>query len=535
MPLASKKDFIEQWLGTQNNVFHCENASDDLPLSHISDSFKLKRNRTSPSRNLRKTKHFKSSNEEDKSSSSLKGQIGINSLLQSTESRIYKNNAGQLQRCRVSIRDLPKTATRQQITFTSANTMKSVSHHSSESCKIIHNQKTVDQIINDVKSESPNITDIESLSPSSSVLGFFDDSIESESPKKLDIESPIFSPQNVNSQSGLSSIIRPNRKSTMNIDEDKTMSLMANDVNLDLSFSIRDSESDTGSVFSKESRTILSVVSSHSNETFFTQSNLSNYTIIKDDNGFQSSPIIPEDCIGLRNSKTEADSVDEIIDIENVRTLRSSKLENSNCPITLNTLIKKKKKHKKGSLVGQLRTLITGQSSFFRIWRHQLAKKDSEIQNKPFIILKIIHCTWKFNRQCLFGSVISDMHNLLDSIFQKFPEPHKMNNVNSLLSKKVITVLTTPEIVGTININKTRTLKIYPPWEVVDANKYVLSISHFHNIIHNFTSVGNNTKLNNEINQKFDCSCLAANQLVKSCITKFTGVKPNSTRYLFEV
>lgn len=182
-----------------------------------------------------------------------------------------------------------------------------------------------------------------------------------------------------------------------------------------------------------------------------------------------------------------------------------------------------------------MRTLITGQLSFFRIWRHQLAKIHSGIQNKPFIILKIIHCTWKFNRQCLFGSVISDIHNLLGSIFQKFPTSHKINNVSSLLSEKVITVLTTPEIVGTININKTRTLKIYPPWEVVDANKFVLSISYFHHIIHNFTSADNITMVNNEIIQKFNCSCLVANQLVNSCTTKFTDIKPNSTRYLFEV
>lgn len=92
MPPASKKEFIEQWLVTQHNVFHCESASDDLSTSHISDLVKSKRNRTSPSRNLKQIKHFKSVNESNKSLSSVKGRTYINSLLQSTESRIYKNN-----------------------------------------------------------------------------------------------------------------------------------------------------------------------------------------------------------------------------------------------------------------------------------------------------------------------------------------------------------------------------------------------------------------------------------------------------------
>ncbi|KAK0073777.1 hypothetical protein PV325_009246 [Microctonus aethiopoides] len=493
MPPVSKKEFIEQWLVRQHNVFHCESASDDLSLSHISDLLKSKRNRPSSSRNLKKIKLFKSVNESNKSLSSMKGRTEISSLLQSTKSRIYKNN-GQLQRCSAAICDLPETVIRQQNTLTSANTMESVSHQSPESCKIVHNQKAVNQIMNNAKKESPDITDIESLSPSSSVLEFFDDSIEFESPKKFDTESSIFSSQNINSQSGLSTIIHLDQKLAMNNDENETMRMMKNNVNLNLSFSIRDSESDTASVFSEECRTISSVVSSDSNQTFFTQNDLSNNTIIKHDNEFQSSPITSEDVISLRNSKTEADSVDGSIDIENFRTLRSSKFGNSDYPIILNTLIKKKKKYKKGSLVGQLRTLITGQLSFFRIWRHQLAKIHSGIQNKPFIILKIIHCTWKFNRQCLFGSVISDIHNLLGSIFQKFPKTHKMNNVCSLLSEKVITVLTTPEIVA-----------------------------------------GNITKVNNEIIQKFDCSCLVANQLVRSCTTQFTDIKPNLPRYLFGV
>lgn len=225
--------------------------------------------------------------------------------------------------------------------------MESVNHQLPESCKIVHNQKAVNEIMNDVKKESPDITDIESLSASSSVLGVFDDSIEFESPKKFDIESPMFSSQNINSQSGLSTIINLDQKLAMNNDENETMRVMRNNVNLDLSFSIRDLESDTASVISEECRTISSVVSSDSNQTFFTQNNLSNNTIIKHDNEFQSSPIISEDCISLLNSKTEAESVDGSIDIENFRTLRSSKFENSDYPIILNTLIKKKKKHKK--------------------------------------------------------------------------------------------------------------------------------------------------------------------------------------------
>lgn len=107
--------------------------------------------------------------------------------------------------------------------------------------------------------------------------------------------------------------------------------------------------------------------------------------------------------------------------------------------------------------------------------------------------------------------------------------------MNFANADSLITLITAPEIVGTINIAENNVLRIYPPWDVISADKLVLNILYFSVITDNkLNSIDDDsTKTERVVVQEFDCPCLRAKKCVNSCIVKFSDDKPSIVQYMF--
>ncbi|XP_034934714.1 uncharacterized protein Vps28 [Chelonus insularis] len=210
----------------------------------------------------------------------------------------------------------------------------------------------------------------------------------------------------------------------------------------------------------------------------------------------------------------------------------------------VNPVVKRKKKPKKGSLVAKLQTLITSQTSFLRIWRHQMNRDRLEPSSQS-VTIKVNRRTSQYGRIYISGTIIEDKFNLLDKSDQQNDSSIVKNrSKNNLLLKKSVTILIAPEIVGKIKFNESNFLNIYQPWEIIDSEELILSVLYFtvnvdtnDNQNENDKSkdeTSNNTKTREITIQEFNCACLTAKRLIQSCDIKCTNIKPNVMQYIFD-
>ncbi|XP_035734272.1 uncharacterized protein LOC118447021 isoform X2 [Vespa mandarinia] len=110
---------------------------------------------------------------------------------------------------------------------------------------------------------------------------------------------------------------------------------------------------------------------------------------------------------------------------------------------------KKKRRIKKNSLAAKLQSLVNRQTSFVRMWQHQMKQVDIDGTSMPHVVVYVDKCTVHLYRQFLEGIVLNDSFNLLNN-----NENHRKSNLSESSSEKIsykmITMIIIPDIVGTI-------------------------------------------------------------------------------------
>ncbi|XP_043667184.1 uncharacterized protein LOC122628700 isoform X2 [Vespula pensylvanica] len=110
---------------------------------------------------------------------------------------------------------------------------------------------------------------------------------------------------------------------------------------------------------------------------------------------------------------------------------------------------KKKRRIKKNSLAAKLQSLVNRQTSFVRMWQHQMKQADIDGTSMPHVVVYVDKCTMHLYRQFLEGIVLDDSFNLLNT-----NENHRKSNLSESSSEKIsykmITMIVIPDIVGTI-------------------------------------------------------------------------------------
>ncbi|KAF7994501.1 hypothetical protein HCN44_003973 [Aphidius gifuensis] len=209
-------------------------------------------------------------------------------------------------------------------------------------------------------------------------------------------------------------------------------------------------------------------------------------------------------------------------------------------PIAVNPVMKKKQKAKKGTLEGKVQTLVSNQVSFLRIWRHQMSQARFQgATTAQCVKLKITNIIHKYHRQIFYGVIIDDTHGLFDKSIDKTSssQSSQCKNSNDYLNR-LITIITSPEIVGKLNFEGSKILRIYPPWDVIDYDKLILSCLYFNVVNDKHHDTDDHFNDNNVIRvvKKFNCPCIKARKMTDNCNVKLTNsnLKPNVIQYLFD-
>ncbi|XP_015116300.1 uncharacterized protein LOC107040645 [Diachasma alloeum] len=202
-------------------------------------------------------------------------------------------------------------------------------------------------------------------------------------------------------------------------------------------------------------------------------------------------------------------------------------------PVIDHRTVKKKKKPKKGSLLERFQTLMNGKISCLRMWHHQMAQSRFKGTCNQCVIMRIKKFSTSYGRPYFRGTVTRDSLNLLGRTISSNSSDLSAASASDESLGRTLTVLTMPEIVGQFNVKEKSALKFYPPWEVIDADKLILSVLHFKLILDESdeSQVDGEQSAGEVVTQEFDCPCLRAGKLVNSCSIKFTNSKPNPMDY----
>lgn len=183
---------------------------------------------------------------------------------------------------------------------------------------------------------------------------------------------------------------------------------------------------------------------------------------------------------------------------------------------------KKKRRIKKNSLAAKLQSLVNRQTSFVRMWQHQMKQADIDGTSMPHVVVYVDKCTMHLYRQFLEGIVLDDSFNLLNT-----NENHRKSNLSESSSEKIsykmITMIVIPDIVGKIEMKSESIVNIYPPWDIMDDSKSVLNITYIkivsneqRKVILNKIKVPDRRKEKVHI-KEFHCSCLEMEKILSSC------------------
>ncbi|XP_014608891.1 PREDICTED: uncharacterized protein LOC106789307 isoform X2 [Polistes canadensis] len=127
----------------------------------------------------------------------------------------------------------------------------------------------------------------------------------------------------------------------------------------------------------------------------------------------------------------------------------TSPAKTSSCPaMSLQILdsCKKRRRIKKKSLTAKLQSLVNRQTSFVRIWLHQIKQADIDGTLIPHVDVYVDKCTTHLHRQFLEGIVLNDSFDLLNN------NDNQENSNVGKSSYKNITMVIVPDIVGKIEM-----------------------------------------------------------------------------------
>ncbi|KAL2718612.1 Vacuolar protein sorting-associated protein 28 like protein [Vespula squamosa] len=200
---------------------------------------------------------------------------------------------------------------------------------------------------------------------------------------------------------------------------------------------------------------------------------------------------------------------------------------------------KKKRRIKKNSLAAKLQSLVNRQTSFVRMWQHQMKQADIDGTSMPHVVVYVDKCTVHLYRQFLEGIVLDDSFNLLNS-----NENHRKSNLSESSSEKtsykMITMIILQDIVGKIEMKSESIVNIYPPWDIMDDSKSVLNITYIKIVSNKERKVIlNKIKIPDRRREKvlikeFDCSCLEMEKILSSCKERLNDEKFDVMEEIFK-
>ena len=163
---------------------------------------------------------------------------------------------------------------------------------------------------------------------------------------------------------------------------------------------------------------------------------------------------------------------------------------------------------------------------------------DLKKSSTQFVTLKIRQRETRYGRHYLVASVIEDSHNLLKDL-PGSESTSELQSIDSFVENKMVMLMIVPDITGIVKIRAESALRIYPPWEIMDHVRKILNVIYFSVIDDGDTikvhrSETERIRTNVKVIQEFDCPCIQAKQIVDHCRVKFSTIKPNVMKTIFE-
>ncbi|XP_078037422.1 uncharacterized protein LOC144470310 [Augochlora pura] len=252
-----------------------------------------------------------------------------------------------------------------------------------------------------------------------------------------------------------------------------------------------------------------------SDRTYFSKAEQIGYPV-----AYQSQKISEDSShstVGLGNKSVESGV---IVNAESPQRPQSDPIVYFNL---MDSIEKRKRKPKKGSLSEKLQTAVSRQMSFLKMWRHQMKQAPNGNASLPSVFVRVRICSSSFNRQFLEGTAIKDPFNLLPRTEgSRFP--------------RRIRIMTVPEIVGKIKSETPSLVQIFPPWETLDDKELTLNVTYI-NVVSDDSRIvredTNDRPARLSVVQEFDCSCIRTGKMNTRCSERCN--KPNVIGRLFEV
>ncbi|XP_033225722.1 uncharacterized protein LOC117178404 [Belonocnema kinseyi] len=236
----------------------------------------------------------------------------------------------------------------------------------------------------------------------------------------------------------------------------------------------------------------------------------------------------------ISSSKIKADSLSQAYNI----IVEAESPKNVESFVNILKTEEKKRRLKKGSLAAKLQNLVDTERSFMRIWHHKISQKTFQNDNIQFVDLCIKKCYISYNRQFAYCILIADTYNLLKDVenFQTAPGSKSQNLKNKNSINKLITVMTIPEFVGKLNAERGKRLKVYPPFQILDCENIIISVTYF--TLDGKVNLGmdeeeSKESVESKIIEKFDCVCIEEGKIVDDCGHRFENKKSNVIKEIF--
>jgi len=188
-------------------------------------------------------------------------------------------------------------------------------------------------------------------------------------------------------------------------------------------------------------------------------------------------------------------------------------------------------------MTARLNSLINAQVSDIRIWRHRM-NKEHHTTSTQYISVLVRNSTKQFGNQFLEGVLIEDRFNLLQSDIQIKQEEHNTQIQLKGALYKNITIMLVCDIVGTLKMISEVVINVYPPWNILDKNDFILEAMYISiNDTCEIPDIENMEKSyehkKKRILKEFNCPCIEEERELPFCARKPNSDKPDVMQQIF--
>ena len=166
-------------------------------------------------------------------------------------------------------------------------------------------------------------------------------------------------------------------------------------------------------------------------------------------------------------------------------------------------------------------------------------KKEDDAASTRFISVFVRSCTKQFGNQFLEGTLIEDPFNLLQCDVEiEEAESHNVQAQPKEPLHRDIIIMLVCDIVGTLKMMSEVVINVYPPWNVLDKQNFILeatyiSINYNYKVPDIIRNKDNLRKYKKQIIKEFSCPCIEEGRELPFCARKPSSDKPDVMEQIF--